>query len=249
MKDWTTGEHVFRTPHESCSRSPCPALNALANHNIIPYSGKDITFGETYNAVRSVYDLSVPMAAFVTFGGYALCGHRFGTRLNLSDLAKHNKIEHNASLAHQDAKDSEEWAKCPVDPELLKKLITEGQQQGQESGITFQDLLSARLRRLSEMPTDRKPPLSFFHKQMLTGETALILCTLGDTGDDKGKVDRETLRIWFGEERLPNGWTGAVSGKGLNIGTTNGIAKKFKAGIEAVDGKNWDAKQLAKKND
>ena len=33
-------------PKEGDSRSPCPMLNAMANHGILPHDGKNITFKE-----------------------------------------------------------------------------------------------------------------------------------------------------------------------------------------------------------
>jgi len=33
------GDHAFRPPQKGDQRGPCPALNALANHNYIPHNG------------------------------------------------------------------------------------------------------------------------------------------------------------------------------------------------------------------
>jgi hypothetical protein len=196
-----------------------------------PYSGKDIPFWTMLNAIRQVYNFSFPMAFTVTLGGYALCGHRLGTRLDLHDLALHNRIEHNASLAHQDAKDGDKWAPCPVDHDLLRKLLGEGlggRGRAATDGITLEDLVQVRLRRLGDMKASGSAPLSWFHNSMLSGETALILLTLGDKGSKDAKVDRELLRVWFGEERLPGGWKKNISGNTIGLLHTNDIANELK---------------------
>jgi Peroxidase, family 2 len=186
-----------------------------------------------FDAIKKVYNLSFPMALLTTFGGYLLCGHRMRTRLDLHDLAKHNRIEHNASLVHQDAKDGDEWAPCPVDHELLEKLLTQGlggENEGRDAsdGITFDDLVEVRKRRLGDMAVNGHAPLSWFHNSMLSGETALVLLTLGDNGRKDGKVDREKLRSWLGEERLPDGWTKNVSGRTIGLKHTDDIANEVK---------------------
>jgi hypothetical protein len=96
------------------SRSPCPALNALANHGYLydvivvritsvltmitarPRDGKNITAIQLISAVTSVYKISYPLAIILSLGGVALDGH--GLSLDLEGLCAHNRIEHDASL-------------------------------------------------------------------------------------------------------------------------------------------------------
>jgi hypothetical protein len=58
-------QYRYQAPGPNDSRSPCPALNALANHGYLPRSGKDISpdvlqlvlqvylFGFVYNSFYS----------------------------------------------------------------------------------------------------------------------------------------------------------------------------------------------------
>lgn len=48
--------------------------------------------------MMEVYGLSGPFAALLAGGGIIKCGNGF--RLNLEDLAAHNKLEHDASMVN-----------------------------------------------------------------------------------------------------------------------------------------------------
>lgn len=63
-----------------------------------PRDGKNVTFFQLKNAVMEVYNVSGPFAAILAGGGVITCGNGF--RLNLADLAAHNKIEHDASMVN-----------------------------------------------------------------------------------------------------------------------------------------------------
>jgi hypothetical protein len=226
-----------------------------------PHSGKELTFWQVVKAIRTVYNLGLPVALLLTIGGFALCGHRMRTRLDLHELAKHNKIEHNGSLAHDDVPDGEKCAPWSHDPDLLDAFLRQGEDRtlhedgndkavvtngngnanGNDTGstnastqatdlpkcpMTLEDILASRLRRLSQIPlqTSRTPPLSKFHRTIMNGESALILLTFGDK---EGKISREQLRIWFEEERLPDGWKEDVSGVKVGFGRMNSIAGRL----------------------
>ncbi|RDB23900.1 hypothetical protein Hypma_009266, partial [Hypsizygus marmoreus] len=67
--------YKYLPPSPDASRSPCPALNALANHGYIPRDGKDISFLTMLCAVKHVYNLSYPLALLLTAVGYITSGH------------------------------------------------------------------------------------------------------------------------------------------------------------------------------
>lgn len=80
-------------------RSPCPLLNALANHNIIPRSGKNITLSILEAGFKKYVNVGPDVAAFA--GGAALTTSPIvnSTSFNLNDVDKHNVIEHDGSLS------------------------------------------------------------------------------------------------------------------------------------------------------
>ena len=47
-------QYRYQVPGPNDSRSPCPALNALANHGYLPRDGKDIT-PEVFQLAVQVY--------------------------------------------------------------------------------------------------------------------------------------------------------------------------------------------------
>ncbi|EEB88281.1 hypothetical protein MPER_13964, partial [Moniliophthora perniciosa FA553] len=48
-------------------RSPCPALNALANHGYLPRTGKDISLSQLTHAITTVYNMSYALAFLLSF--------------------------------------------------------------------------------------------------------------------------------------------------------------------------------------
>ncbi|CAE7068000.1 unnamed protein product [Rhizoctonia solani] len=180
--------HEFQAPTPEDSRSPCPALNAAANHNYLPHSGKNLGFFQLFKAVRELYGLSYPLAAILSIGGILLCGSK--GKLDLAQLAKHNKIEHDGSLAHEDLADGDNKN---VSPRLVDQLV-EDSTDGQT--LNFHDLARARIRREIR-------PLDAIHKRFAQGESVLSVMIMGD-----GKqISCDAVKTWFGEERLPPGWT------------------------------------------
>jgi hypothetical protein len=112
-------------PHESHDfvpesaddvRSPCPALNSLANHNYLPHDGRGINIIRVLMAIKRVYGLSFPLAAFIAFPGYALMREDVPT---LHEFARHNRIEHDGSLSRANAAPGAEYAPVRVDHKLL----------------------------------------------------------------------------------------------------------------------------------
>ncbi|KAH7872057.1 Chloroperoxidase [Lentinula edodes] len=116
------GQHAFIAPGQGDVRSPCPALNTLANHGYMYVfsfhvschlhpnsinsnrSGKGISASSLIDSLTSIYHLSLPLATTLVAGGFLSCSSGdIGEGISLHALAAHNKIEHDASLVHDDA--------------------------------------------------------------------------------------------------------------------------------------------------
>ncbi|KFG79878.1 putative chloroperoxidase [Metarhizium anisopliae] len=93
--------HDFIPAGRNDSRSPCPWLNALANHGYLPRNGRNITrklveegFSKTFNFVPGT--LEGPTAGAIT------TGKRGNGTFDLEDTVKHNVVEHDGSMSRND---------------------------------------------------------------------------------------------------------------------------------------------------
>ncbi|KAL4251055.1 chloroperoxidase family protein [Abortiporus biennis] len=86
----------YQPPQEGSSRCSCPALNALANHGVLPRDGRNISFQQLNQTVS----------------------------FDLSDIDVHNGIEHDASLTREDSIFQKDQGK--PSPKLIERLLTGG---------------------------------------------------------------------------------------------------------------------------
>ncbi|KAF7373225.1 HEME-HALOPEROXIDASE domain-containing protein [Mycena sanguinolenta] len=216
-------EYPFIPAGTSDRRSPCPALNALANHGYLPRHGTQITFMQLLHAIKMVYNLSLPLALLLTLAGFLTCGklsiswakpktaskpdsfvpyqgHEWGLpiswTLSLSDLSARgwNKIAHDASLVHPSGIPSH-----APDPILIASLLSFAS-DSHEAGLTLDGLAAVHAQRERTLPHR----LGSLHEQVACGECALAWLVMGNPAT--GVIDLETLEQWFGDERLPDGW-------------------------------------------
>ena len=80
------------------ARSPCPLLNALANHGYLPHDGRDIDRDTAVNALGDGVNMDRPLADFFFQQALATVPIANATRFSLHHLIQHNAIEHDASL-------------------------------------------------------------------------------------------------------------------------------------------------------
>jgi Peroxidase, family 2 len=192
----TPNPHIWCHRRAGDSRAPCPALNAMANHGLLPRDGKDITLPSLICAVRDVYHLSWPLAIVLAVGGYILI--KAWWRINLEDLALHNGVEHNASLAHDDAPSGlkPSFAPTVADPSLLNQLLNDS---SDGKVMTAADIARARVRREATYEPGAIDPV---HMEIARGEFALVLAIFGGNG----AIPLDYLRTWMLEEKFPVGW-------------------------------------------
>ena len=112
----------YAPPAEGDSRSPCPGLNAMANHGtlrsprpaclhmedahaiagIIPRNGKNIKFADLHKAIKDTYNVSAPFSHFLPRGAAQLLDRDLAhDTFDLSDVSVHNMIEHDASFCRK----------------------------------------------------------------------------------------------------------------------------------------------------
>ncbi|KAG9317992.1 Chloroperoxidase [Chiua virens] len=140
--------HAYCPPQPTDKRSPCPALNTLANHGFLPRNGRDIGPIAIFQALRDGYQLSFFLAAFIAFGGWFILGQL--RKVSLWDLSRHNCIEHNASLFHLDAHNEDEYAPTGVNKSLMRSSLHQGGQY-LRGHMTLEDVANIRIKREAEL--------------------------------------------------------------------------------------------------
>ncbi|KAI0702848.1 Cloroperoxidase [Cytidiella melzeri] len=230
---YTTEEHAFHYGTKTDSRCPCPALNAMANHGYLPRNGRDIGFMQMVGALREVYNLSFLLALLLTTVGMFTCSPWWPLRwkIDLHDLARHNRIEHNCSLTHADAASGAVFAPNHTSFTLLCRLL-----RGTKTDtLAIGDFVDARIRRAKE--DEHRAPLDWMHREIAHGETALTMLVLGErqmAGDSLNStivVPRTFVKQWFGSDRLPDGWKKPE--KEVGLWETVGLSATVKQAISA----------------
>lgn len=180
------------------ARSPCPALNALANHGYLPRDGKNIGPWDLVCALKNGYHLSTLLACILSFGSVFLLG-QFRS-VSLSDYARHNLIEHNASLVHKDDNNGAEYAPSRVDRKLLAALCAEGGKV-LPNRMTLEDAARIRIKREKQCGH-----LDSVHGEIARGEIVIAIGVLGGKDAATNGVKISALHEWMQHERMPAGW-------------------------------------------
>jgi len=212
--------YEWQKPAEGDVRSPCPALNTLANHGYLPHDGKNISRHTMIGALQQGYHLSYALAWFITTGGYLLTGQF--NHMSLFDLCRHNGIEHNASIAHCDTKPGDEYAPPEIDWKLFERMRKTTADGGKT--LTAADVARVRVNRECESFTDK------LHAEIARGEIGLILDIFGG-GPQKREVDLDMLHAWWSQERFPDGW---CPGRTQSFADTILCSQTVKMHMEAI---------------
>ncbi|KDQ28614.1 heme-thiolate peroxidase [Pleurotus ostreatus PC15] len=193
-------QHPYVPPTTDDDRSPCPALNALANHGYLPHDGRHITHSQLFHGLIDGFGLSYPLATLLTFGGYTLL--RQVPPLSLLDISRVNGVEHNCSLAHNDIPWDHEYPRLHVTADvcLLNKLFADSSDQ---RTLSIEDVARARVRRESSPEyKNANVTLDALHAEIARGEMALVLGIFGDSNE----VSLDFLKRFFLNEQLPDNW-------------------------------------------
>lgn len=180
-------------------RSPCPAMNALANHNVLPHSGRNITIEMVVQACAAI---NVGADFCSSVGDYVLADSPNPSRLylDLDDLDRHGVIEHDFSLSRVDAYFGNV---ARPDAGLINQLLS----FAPVDTWTLEAIGKARYARVIDSISN-DPNVTYTNKEMILsyGEAALLLSILSDPIN--GPAPASFVSIFFQEERFPfvEGW-------------------------------------------
>lgn len=188
-----TGDAVSGVPKNNASyhRAPCPALNTLANHGYLPRDGKDITPRLIRDAIIEVFNIDPSMADTLTKSLMA--------NFTLADLGKHNMVEHDASLVHNDAF-------FGSDPAFINQtLVDDLLDRAKGSPPVITKKIAAQFRKARESDcSENDPEFTFGFSQAATayGEAALLLLGMGDY--DSVSISVDNARSFLQNEKIPD---------------------------------------------
>ncbi|PRP76824.1 hypothetical protein PROFUN_14864 [Planoprotostelium fungivorum] len=239
-------EFAWQEPNLSTqSRSPCPMLNSLANHGMLPRDGRNITADMFADALKKY--LNVQWAFWWVVADTAIKAVKPGaTAIDLHDLALHNGIQHDAALTRNDMGQGEFYTR--VNMTLVKQLT----QMNNGGPVSYLEM--ARLRRLREgqseawnsnytLPGQDSHSVATNKWFLAIDQAAVPLLVLSDNvpykKENTGVVPIDRLSTFFQFERLPyeNGWVPSqyeLSGSQIFDGIKK-VVKLYQEGPDVVE--------------
>jgi len=208
----------YFSPTDEDSRCSCPALNAMANHGILPRDGKNISFKDLGATIRVTYNFAPSFCFFVPNFAANFLNKNYGKdTFDLAELDLHNDsgIEHDGSLTRKDSALVPNQGKphIPFVEELLASAT--GKDKEENPLLTLKDLAAySSKRRVDARASNPEYCLSLFHKLFGSSNSATLLTVFG------GRV--RDVESFLTEERLPEGWESrARSRMGLTLAKFN----------------------------
>ncbi|EIM87381.1 Cloroperoxidase [Stereum hirsutum FP-91666 SS1] len=233
----------WREPGEGDSRCSCPALNAMANHGILPRNGRNIPFRTLSATIRPTFNFAPTFCVFVPRYMAGILGRNYWTdSLDLADIDVHNGIEHDASLLREDAKTSPDQSRpclrlvaqlldSATGPPPASNLNGNGKAKEKsdddnEKTLTVADLARVTSQRRAESRRENGQfSLSTFHKMFGSSNSATLLTIFGGRVSD--------LSTFLTEEKLPDGWESRIRNPmGLTMGEFQLTVLGIEGGVE-----------------
>ncbi|CAF0979335.1 unnamed protein product [Adineta ricciae] len=192
-------EYAYQPARATDSRSPCPALNALANHGYLPRDGKNIPPEVLQRVLQEKMGLSWIATKTILRQAYKTVGH--DGVLSLSDLCYHapESIEHDGSLSRLDAYLSNN-KQGTFNQERFNKFLSFSKDG---KYLTTEDVAAARLYFKADSRANN--PQFIWNKDIeeaMWTEASILLHILGK----HGQILIEDARLFFEQETFPQGW-------------------------------------------
>ncbi|PHH92756.1 hypothetical protein CDD83_5380 [Cordyceps sp. RAO-2017] len=203
----------YRKAGPNDSRSPCPALNALANHGFLPRDGRNLGMGQIVCALFEGLGVDPVVSIFILAFAYAASNKPLCFTIDLEDLASHRlAIEHDCSFSRDDWKNGI-GNNRDFNPEIWKVAYDElSRSYGKPNSpprthINFITLGRAKAARAKDAKR-RNPDSQWDPRAWFNGYTehGLVLSAFSDSIPGFARLC--VIKTLFEEERLPwlEGW-------------------------------------------
>lgn len=174
-------------------RGPCPCLNSLANHNILPHNGKNYTIPVLVKALTEAVNVSPEFAFTISLLGTFTAADPTKGSFDLTDLLNHNLFEHDASLSRAEFEFGGDVQ--TFKPDIFAQFMSHF--EGQEF-VTTEAAAAARYDRV-QTERNRNPHFTYNAQHQITSysETVFYIRTLIDPRNNQTPV--EFVKIFFGK--------------------------------------------------
>jgi len=200
--DWQPAAH-------DAKRSPCPAINSLANHGFIPRSGKDVGWWRMIYALHTVYGMTYPFAVVLVTSAMLGIGKKSWRGLTI-DLDVLCNVAHVGALVQNNPKKGHARNKPSIS--LVQELLAEAPGEV----VTLENLCTFRNEREQSMP-----PVPFWAQGTAQGELGLMLQVFGD---EDLTCSKDVVESFLHYQRLHESFTGPRRYIGLHSTITYGVA-------------------------
>ncbi|KAF2032120.1 Cloroperoxidase [Setomelanomma holmii] len=192
----------FHPPGTGDVRSPCPGLNALANHGFIHRDGHNMTIPHLIKGLAAGLNMGADFTVAIGGAGLLSSPNPLGGSFDLDDLNQHNfPIEHDASMSRQDAVlGSDQPFYAPNWNQYIGffdgKTVTDVPTASKAKYARYQDSLA------------KNPSFTYGLREVIFsyGENAIYLQSMADPVSGNARIDY--VRSLFEQEKLPYelGW-------------------------------------------
>lgn len=177
-------------------RSPCPGLNALANHGYINRNGRNLTIPHLITGLQTGMNVGADFTTAIGTAGLLSSPDPL-EGFSLPDLDEHNfPIEHDASLSRGDAYFGNDYSFNSTYWDMVLSHY---------AGVTKTSIAVASKAKYSRVQNSMaiNPTFTYGPREFILsyGETALYLQTMSDPYS--GVANLSFVKSLFEEERLP----------------------------------------------
>jgi len=221
-------DHSWHAPTPTDRRSPCPMLNALANHGYLPRDGKNVSLADLVTGFKQSINLAPEATFLVTVKALQASSTGNFLTLHLDDLNKHNIIEHDGSLTRADFHSGDNHT---FQPALFASFLSH---LGDHPTISIPAAAEARLARLAEArAANPEFNMSAENTRFSFIETASYLQVFGKGLDGDARAD--WVRVFFEQERLPFEEGFVRSDKAMTVAGLFEVQRKVEEATKAAE--------------